>query len=772
MPPKRRPAEAGTPSSSDLGPFNPAESLPVPASAVAPPAKRQRVSRACDQCRAARERCDGKQPQCQPCVSQSRPCTYEVSPKKRGVQTGYIRTLELALGWVFEKVPGSEETLGALLTQGGDGGHPILEGKDSDGTDRLQKRWRRSRVHRGIDRILSGEAVAAHQEEGLPLSVDASDAETSSAQPRIGVDLALPEARRLHQGTGGSPGVDLVQRLSNAEPSQHTMESVSLGTRQTHPRRIKLIANHWRLLDIYFSYTHSWLPILDKQDLFQASYAYPDHGLMIDPTSPSSAVHSTLWAALALAALHDTAASQPSLPQHAPSAEYLPMELYGIARSLLPQEDGPFRVHHSRALLLLSLFKLGEDSLSAASLLVGSAIRILLDPNVTDGDSQSLDGQKRDLSLMSCFIIDTILSVRCNRPPHLRVEDLSAVQLVSENGPDQWEPWTPCVGFGPENTVSYSNRSAAFRLSTFNQLYSIIKIVAEQESLKRQGLAQRAAPEAFLGQLQHAVNTNSPFGNFVPSAACGTASVPTPYLVRAAYLWASALAEPHGDSALLMLYDTLTQYQQIFGRSSTPSFLTTCVASLANENYVLHCSEQNREMLRRLLSTCFSKPSKPPTRPSISQPPTGSLESSAIASSTLENSSATKHSGHSATSLYEGPISTHQQSPLNNEGYNSLLTPDPVGLYQPTFPSPIIPLPLGGEPSSAVTSTHPDITTSYPFVPSASIGHNAETDALLDDLASIEYADTADVDTQFMTNLGFAPGCDITDFLSRGFGGV
>lgn len=282
-----------------------------------------------------------------------------------------------------------------------------------------------------------------------------------------------------------------------------------------------------------------------------------------------------------------------------------------------------------------------------------------------------------------------------------------------------------------------------------------------------------ATPEAFLGQLQHAVNTNSPFGNFVPSGACGTASVPTPYLVRATYLWASALSEPHGNSALPMLYDTLSQYQQIFGKSSTPSFLATCVASLANETYVLHYSEQNRELLQRLLSTCFSKPSKQPARPDpISQPLKRSLESSTVSDSSLENSSITKHSGHSAPPLYEGPTPGHQKSPLNDGGYNPLLALAPVGLYQPTFPSPIMPLPLGGESSTAVTSTHPDITTPYPFVSSANIGHNAEADALLDDLAAIEYADTADVDTQFMTNLGFAPGCDITEFLSRGFGGV
>jgi hypothetical protein len=47
-------------------------------------------------------------------------------------------------------------------------------------------------------------------------------------------------------------------------------------------------------------------------------------------------------------------------------------------------------------------------------------------------------------------------------------------------------------------------------------------------------------------------------------------------------------------------------------------------------------------------------------------------------------------------------------------------------------------------------------------------------DALLDDLASIDYTDRvdADMEPQFMANLGFAPGCDIPEILAREFGGV
>lgn len=79
------------------------------------PAKRSRVSRACDQCRASREKCDGQKPVCHTCDSQKRSCTYDEPPKKRGIQPNYIRTLELTLAWLFQSVPETQAALSKSL---------------------------------------------------------------------------------------------------------------------------------------------------------------------------------------------------------------------------------------------------------------------------------------------------------------------------------------------------------------------------------------------------------------------------------------------------------------------------------------------------------------------------------------------------------------------------------------------------------------------------------------------------------------------------------
>lgn len=114
--------------------------------------KRQRVSLACDACRAAREKCDGVRPRCGTCTSQSRSCSYTPASKKRGVQTGYLRTIELSLAWLlFEQVPQSEEALHQLLTCDGS----ILR-KKSKAADRLHRKWAKSRISKDISCLLSG----------------------------------------------------------------------------------------------------------------------------------------------------------------------------------------------------------------------------------------------------------------------------------------------------------------------------------------------------------------------------------------------------------------------------------------------------------------------------------------------------------------------------------------------------------------------------------------------------------------------------------------
>lgn len=584
MPPKRRTAEADILSSSPNNNTVPSKTPATQPPAIQPPPliKRQRVSRACDQCRAAREKCDGVQPECFPCISQRRSCTYEISPKKRGVQTGYIRTLELALGWVFDEIPGTEEALNRLIAHSGGQGQTIFTGKDPSGAERLQKRWRTSRVHQSIDYLLSGGTLPVPDENDQGQSIDTPDSDgnntrkysvsclAESGADLIGLELSSPRS-------ANSGYCQQLDRQSNGEQRNTPLPCLS-RSRQSGLARLKLPSNHWRLLDIYFSYTHSWLPILEKQAIFQTSYLYPEEGQQISPSDPSSAVHAELWAALALASL------QSSLVTHSSTSDSTspsPVEIYQTARNLLPSENGPFRIHHARAIVLLCLFNMEQEKLTSAWMMVGSAIRILLSLGPAQSSGQGKEKERITLALMSCFILDTVLSVRLGQPSHLRADDVANYPPAPEDSLDQWEPWTPCDGFGPPSQASLrSSRNPAFCMSTFNHLCGILRVVSSVMLEKQLRLSLRGSSGDLLDKLKQAMSSSAQLGNFALAPKCGTSTVPTPYIVRAIYLWANALIGPSPQSSIALLDETLGQYRATFGQFTLPSIISSCLASI------------------------------------------------------------------------------------------------------------------------------------------------------------------------------------------------
>jgi len=537
------------------------------------PSKRQRVSRACDQCRTAREKCDGVQPHCAPCVDQGRSCTYNTSPKKRGVQTGYIRTLELTLAWVLEKVPDSETALDSLFShETAQGRNPLL-GKDKKAVNRLNTRWRKSRANKEIEKILSSGDVTF----GPSPASAAEDSSDSDADPDTDTPTpsqSLPSRQVYRPFSQGSAAPVVRQEECTTTQLQHAvdaqspfgtwtvwggtvrqpvpsayvlrivflwanamaasssssassvllfLESVlefteqfgdaaapsflpaltetilqhcSLSTipdrdrekwnavqgrisriwaplpQRTASTSTKLPSNHWRLLDVYFAYTHCWLPILEKQEILKAAHSYQGRQLSLTADNPISAVHAELWSALALASFQNAASSDPSPSD--PHAD--PQSIYATARSLIPSEEGLFRIQHVRALLLLSLVNLGGRNTKAAGILSGLASRILLTLELDGPDPTSAHQVKRAPAFLACHILEVFVSMRCGGCPSIGLADLG--DQVSEDGLDEWERWAACEGFnGGGSIAADSSRSPAHSLSTFVQLGNISKVL-------------------------------------------------------------------------------------------------------------------------------------------------------------------------------------------------------------------------------------------------------------------------------------------------------
>lgn len=747
---------------------------PGPKPKNSPPApKRQRVSRACDQCRSAREKCDGIQPLCFPCASQNRCCTWEEPKKKRGVQTGYIRTLELALGWVFDKIPGSEEALHAMLTHEGGQGRSLLVGKDSGSGNRLHRRWRKSNVHKEIERVLSGgDVLDAKTEKPSSANGDSDSGDDT--------DLPYQYARdQLVSATGAGP-------VPFARPSET-------------PERAKATTTHlpphcWRLMDIYVSYTHCWFPVLDKVSMQKTSYLYKNGGLELSPNEPDSAAHAELWAALALASYQEQAFQQGVEDSKHITQSVCPMEFYRIARSLIPNEDGNFEVRHVTALLVLILVNIGLKKLDPAWILIGLASRLIIHLQKQPG-IKSECAWRLHRTYMGCFILDTILSIRLGRTPHLRIEEnpgsFPDSLSVEGNEREEWDGWIPCPGFGPQTTPHITSRSPSHSLSTFNSLYEIHRAIS---SNLYPSLGSVAHPnEPFSLQVQRGIalqqQPRSTFANYITNGGKPPILLPSLPVLRLAYLSLESQQYPSSAHSAMSILDCLEDHFGAFGACSAVPLFSIYMSIVSQHNGLdrLNSVERSRWTDAALtVESVWGASITSPSPPQRSQP----------------------------RSQFESFTATSHRSIGSSELVNSQL-PTPASYYAEKLPNMSQAM-LGEMYGQAGPSAVPNVTTAAPAHRQQSLGLNNQLnsptntnsafanvaamegmavagmpstphfpmhgrqsfssgtfdyDAILDDIASLDRTDRMESDPQFMTNLGFAPGSSLADVFTQDFMG-
>lgn len=761
MPPKRKSTtEADNAPNAPSATASPANSNP-PSTRDAP-LKRQRVSRACDQCRAAREKCDGIQPLCFPCVSQNRACTYEANPKKRGVQTGYIKTLEVALAWLFDKVPGCEDSLENLLMHEGGQGQSLLVGKDSEKSNRLHKRWRRSKVHKGIDRILSGGGVTQPRVESEDVDSDAEHAEKASILVRGQTPTAAPEP----------------------PPTRIDGQAVSDTSGP-----LLLPPNHWRLLDIYFSYTHCWFPILEKQDLLKTVYLYSSEGIDVQRNTPASAAHAELWAALALASYQNLSSAKLSAGNPPLDDMYSPDKLYNIARTLVPSEEGQFEIQHARALLLLALISVGKGQKTCAWILVGLAHRIALD--VSDlhlGDERF--SRRVTATLMGCYILDTLIFVHRRGMPSLETAGILEGMSIPEDNLDEWQPWAPCDGFGQGfSGPATLSRSPAYSLTTFNQLYDVFKFLRKRSVHRQNGRAPENPSEVTM-LLHQTIKPRLPFGNFIVARDSSSATIPSAYVLRVLFLWVSALLNS-AESPCALILESIEQYLAQFGPCGAPPFFATCLAMLGQHRSFADLNAQSRERWQSIKVMLIMIWSPAGNRLS-SEPRPGSAVSNPAGASNASMTSSSMHTSKSMpTVTTTGFIPTNrlQQTPTLASKHRPNTSSFMMGQFSPTA-QPALNTAASPQVNNANMNAMDTNTIIHSGHGSRNMGqhHHAnpgaaahrgsfggaslDYDAILDDLSSMDYIDRVDADPQFMANLGFAPGCDISEILNREFGAI
>lgn len=471
---------------------------------------RVRVSRACDECRRRKDRCDGQRPSCQPCSVAKRACNYNPS-KKRGLRTGYVRSLEMLLGFFFGTVEGSEAWMSALLE--GNATKPTLQLRAStevgqDAAEFAMHMWRTSSVLKRLENLpsltesaedddethdtfegrlaqaLGGIAAMGNLNDGLdtpgfegsaqvPLSPMNTDATSPVIIPAVSSHhTAVPQ--EIVQAPNATATCSTTRCDELDITSQQIIEAPHSGDQMDLP------TNWSYLLDLHFANTHCWFPISHKHDLLRTAYTVANNSNPPSLTNPSqNGDCAFLWAALAYSSHQSDALD---VIQGQTSSKRTSTEcLLATAKRLATCEEGVHAIGHVRAWILLALLEIVHTRWKTAWITIGQAVYIAAGLDILPGlhtQTHALEeGAKR--TIMGCIALETLIATRLHVRPYFHHSDIRKLGSLQTEGIEEWEPWQPRM---PQNLQS-SNYGAAYRqspghvLSIFSQFVEIMGLL-------------------------------------------------------------------------------------------------------------------------------------------------------------------------------------------------------------------------------------------------------------------------------------------------------
>ncbi|KAI9728261.1 MAG: hypothetical protein M1834_007754 [Cirrosporium novae-zelandiae] len=445
---------------------------------------RKRVSQACNRCRNRKDKCDGRRPSCSTCETLGIPCSYDPNTKKRGLPEGYVRGLEKLWALAIHEHKDIEETILEILGEDGSKREALVRIWNDEGLpEPLIETWKKSRILRQLERLLpildqTDEKIGKRKRDNINL--------TQLSTEKTNTELEGNDSECRPSGTSGrSPSsTHSIYCQIRGPKSDYGSPQSQTQSASAKPRAFTLPSNTRRLLDIYFTYTHCWLPIIERPDVLRVLYKYSPTNLNRSALPTGSGEHATLWAILAYTKAQIPATYISHNPPTDNEADKTPCEeFYRRARDLIPLEDGTFELGHVQALLILSLYQMIRGNWQVAWLLSGHAVRIAIDLGLNSSSGVDLKSKSHDCPrnkhvFLGCFVLDTIISAKLCRRPHLRKDDVDYTGLVQEDGLEEWDPWNDCLGMSRNNLTS-DPLDPPFTLTTFNRLVCILRILNE-----------------------------------------------------------------------------------------------------------------------------------------------------------------------------------------------------------------------------------------------------------------------------------------------------
>ncbi|RAH85580.1 hypothetical protein BO86DRAFT_406755 [Aspergillus japonicus CBS 114.51] len=384
--------------------------------------KRKRIGRACDQCRRRKSKCGGEQPVCSICQAANRTCTYQNSSRRRGLQSGYVRSLEVALGIVLDRVPNSESTLQRIV-------RGAREGKRFACSE-LADRWRRSKLAKEVIHLIQAEA--------------GDDAGELDLDDGLGEDLMDSCVADGEEGEQMEMEREAPRDSGREQPPR---QSVSLD--------LPFPDNTPELVDLYFLHTHCWFPIVERRDILRVMHTHAD--------SPrDSACRLVLWAIIAYTAIMIDSSSC--------STRLIRSNIQQSIQTRLISSYERTELSHIQALLILVLLHLERGDLGEAWVLVGHTTRLLA---ILPEPAQT---QRYKHAFVGCTFLDGIISALVHKSPSLLGPEHQVNAQVEEDDVDEWDTWTITRRVQGSETRFHS-KSPLRALSTFNMIHKFMRIL-------------------------------------------------------------------------------------------------------------------------------------------------------------------------------------------------------------------------------------------------------------------------------------------------------
>jgi hypothetical protein len=598
--------------------------------------------------------------------------------------------------------------------------------------NKLHKRWSKCRVHTQLESLLC--------QGGAP-KVEASNTEDSETD-----DDTVVENTDLIAEPSASPQITDSGTFDQAF-SLKELKSIK-------QRATRLPPNYRHLLNIYFSYTHCWFPILDREEIFataaicESQDGSASHYPRKD-SIPSSKL-AVLWSSIAVAAFQDAHSSAPLISEGAVS----PTDIFSIARSLIPQEEDHFDVSGIQASLVHAIILIGRENMLAASLITGKALRLISHLRIVNGD-----GQKSVLDKLAaaCNLIEVLTSI-CIRQPS-RMLDMRNLQLTDPSTLGFTDSFSPAYGFGKLSLNPDSARPQIPPLFALDQLSRFAQILSTHATEKLH--PDDPGKVITVGDLVSSLDPQFSFCNSV-IAGEATPMVPSAFLIQAMFLAATVELVPGQRSSLTSNFlEVVESSISNFGACGTPPIIVALFSLVQQKGIIdeMLTSDTNRWNLA--LNTIKTVWLPDEAAKNAISPKT----STSISGNSWGDISGLKPLGQ------DNPMSYHEEPPTRpfRQGYGLFPTEahiPPSGQvymenqhkYSPVQPPPN----LGMQFLPTLIGTMQPV--SRIVQPGESHSNAVDYDAILEELGNIDYADSSiEMDPQFMMNLGFAPGCTLEE---------